>query len=134
MTLRRLRLERGLSMRALAQQLGYSAHSMFSDIEMGRRIPSEALVGSYEECFGLPPGSLRVLRRRAMADRARRMTAAPGASLLTGPVPGSAEARATEPRAAEAGAADDASVTDAVARLAVAVLSRTRTVVSRWMG
>ncbi|WP_344335321.1 helix-turn-helix domain-containing protein, partial [Kitasatospora putterlickiae] len=79
--LRRLRLERGLSMRALAQRLGYSAHSVFSDIEAGRRIPSESLTGSYEECFGLPPGSLLPLRRRALADRARRLTDRPAAAV-----------------------------------------------------
>ncbi|MEV7777492.1 helix-turn-helix domain-containing protein [Kitasatospora sp. NPDC088351] len=120
--LRRLRLERGLSMRALARRLGYSAHSMFSDIEMGRRIPSEALVGSYEETFGLPPGSLLVVRQRAMAGRARRMTAG------------------ADPRPAGAGqggagqgGADQKPLSDAVARLAVAVLSRTRSVVGRWI-
>ncbi|MFE6867349.1 helix-turn-helix domain-containing protein [Kitasatospora sp. NPDC057692] len=130
--LRRLRLERGLSMRALAQRLGYSAHSVFSDIEAGRRIPSESLTGSYEECFGLPPGSLLPLRRRALADRARRLTDRPAAA----PAPVAPLPPETA-RAADGGphrpAASD-SVLDAAARLAVAVLSRTRTVVDRWRG
>ncbi|MFB7473417.1 helix-turn-helix domain-containing protein [Kitasatospora sp. NPDC056184] len=131
--LRRLRLERGLSMRALAQRLGYSAHSVFSDIEAGRRIPSESLTGSYEECFGLPPGSLLPLRRRALADRARRLTGRPAAA------PPPAPSIPPEPAWAAAGGGPHRStapdsVLDAAARLAVAVLSRTRTVVDRWRG
>ncbi|WP_380283845.1 helix-turn-helix domain-containing protein [Kitasatospora purpeofusca] len=137
--LRRLRLERGLSMRALAQRLGYSAHSVFSDIEAGRRIPSEALTGSYEECFGLPLGSLLPLRRRALVDRARRLTDRPAPAAPPAPVaPPAAPLGPGPTRAAPGGgphrpAAPD-SVLEAAARLAVAVLSRTRTVVDRWRG
>ncbi|MET8700537.1 helix-turn-helix domain-containing protein [Kitasatospora sp. NPDC004723] len=137
--LRRLRLERGLSMRALAQRLGYSAHSVFSDIEAGRRIPSESLTGSYEECFGLPPGTLLPLRRRALADRARRLTDRPAvAAAPSAPAPPSPPVPPEPARTVPGGgphrpAAPD-SVLDAAARLAVAVLSRTRVVVDRWRG
>ncbi|MFF2952879.1 helix-turn-helix domain-containing protein [Kitasatospora sp. NPDC057965] len=143
--LRRLRLERGLSMRALAQRLGYSAHSVFSDIEAGRRIPSESLTGSYEECFGLPPGTLLPLRRRALADRARRLTDRPAvAAAPSAPAPSAPPVAPAPPgapgtaRAVPGGGphrppAPD-SVLDAAARLAVAVLSRTRVVVDRWRG
>lgn len=73
-SLHRLRLENGLSLRALAQRIGYSAHSVVADIEKCRRIPSEALIRSYEDCFGVTDGSLHALRRRAMAERAARLT------------------------------------------------------------
>ncbi|MFB6890455.1 helix-turn-helix domain-containing protein [Kitasatospora sp. NPDC056327] len=135
--LRRLRLERGLSMRALAQRLGYSAHSVFSDIEAGRRIPSETLTGSYEECFGLPPGSLLALRRRALADRARRLTERPAPDRSPAPAQDPPAPAAVRPAAAPARPGTPAppdSVLDAAARLAVAVLTRTRVAVDRWRG
>lgn len=70
----RLRLEHGLSYRVHARRLGYSAHSMFVDIERGRRLPSEPLVRAYEKHFGLAPGSLAGLRRRALVERADQVT------------------------------------------------------------
>ena len=70
----RLRLEHGLSFRVHARRMGYSAHSMFVDIERGRRLPSEPLVRAYEKHFGLAPGSLAGLRRRALVERADQVT------------------------------------------------------------
>lgn len=70
----RLRLEHGLSFRVHARRLGYSAHSMFVEIERGRRLPSEPLVRAYEKHFELAPGSLTGLRRRALAERAEQVT------------------------------------------------------------
>jgi transcriptional regulator with XRE-family HTH domain len=77
LVLLRLRLEQGLSLRALARRMGYSAHSAFVDVEKGLRLPSEALVSAYEKCFGLPDGSLLRLRRRALVERAGLLTGAP---------------------------------------------------------
>ncbi|WP_329173949.1 helix-turn-helix domain-containing protein [Streptomyces sp. NBC_01477] len=74
LTLYRLRLEHELSLRALARLLGYSAHSVFVDVERGQRLPSEALVSAYERAFGLPQDSLLNLRRQALAERAERLT------------------------------------------------------------
>ncbi|WP_031512972.1 helix-turn-helix domain-containing protein [Streptomyces sp. NRRL F-5123] len=93
LALYRLRLEHELSLRALARLLGYSAHSVFVDVERGQRLPSEALVCAYERAFGLPPGSLLNLRRQALAERAERLTdalsrtleSAPAASLAVPP-------------------------------------------------
>ncbi|WUH90495.1 helix-turn-helix domain-containing protein [Streptomyces sp. NBC_00433] len=85
LTLYRLRLERELSLRALARLLGYSAHSVFVDVERGQRLPSEALVGAYERAFGLPPGSLLNLRRQALAERAERLTDALSRTLEPAP-------------------------------------------------
>ncbi len=75
LALYRVRLEKGLSLRALAQQLGYSAHSMFADLEKARRLPSESLLRSYEERFALPPRSLLDLRQQALIERAARIIA-----------------------------------------------------------
>ncbi|WEH36577.1 helix-turn-helix transcriptional regulator [Streptomyces sp. AM 4-1-1] len=80
LALRRLRLEEGLSLRALARRLGYSAHSAIADFEGGRRLPSEALVRSCESVFAVPPGTLLALRREALADRAGQLAGG-------GPVP-----------------------------------------------
>jgi transcriptional regulator with XRE-family HTH domain len=118
LTLHRLRLENGLSLRALARRLGYSAHSMFSDIEKGRKIPAEPLIRSYEQCFDLPAGSLRALRRKALAERARRMTD-PLASAAD--QPGGAPGPDHRP-----------AVGELVALLAGALLSRTRRVFGGW--
>ena len=43
----RLRLERGLSLRKLARQLGMTAHSGIVDYERGVRIPPPDLMSSY---------------------------------------------------------------------------------------
>lgn len=156
LTLHRLRLEHGLSLRALAQRLGYSAHSVFSAIEKGRRIPSESLIRSYEQCFGLPAGALRALRRKAMAERAERMTAllaahvhadagGPGGGAGPGPAGGArgaagyghghgpAVVHRPGPRPSTAfGGGDEESVTAALSRLAAAVRDSTRRVFDRW--
>lgn len=70
----RLRLERGLSLRELARLMGYSAHSVFVDVEKGRRLPSESLLTAYEKRFELPTDSLLRLRRQALVERADQFT------------------------------------------------------------
>jgi len=71
--LRRLRLQAGVSVRALAKELG-RAHSTISDFENGRRIPGVEAVEEYEERFGLERGTLGAPReraRRSTGDAAR---------------------------------------------------------------
>jgi AraC-like DNA-binding protein len=93
LTLYRLRLERGLSLRALARCLGYSSHSAFADFEKARRMPGESLMIAYERLFELPHGPLVALRSQALAERAAWLTAvrggtAPGTPALGTPTPG----------------------------------------------
>jgi transcriptional regulator with XRE-family HTH domain len=73
LALYRVRLEKGLSLRAMAQRMGYSSHSMFAELEKARRLPSEALLRTYEEHFDLPPRSLVDLRQQALIERAARL-------------------------------------------------------------
>ncbi|MEE4544526.1 helix-turn-helix transcriptional regulator [Streptomyces sp. V4-01] len=69
-TLRRLRLEEGMSLRELARRLGYSAHSTIADFESGRRLPSETLVRECEALFAVTAGSLVAQRRQVLAEKA----------------------------------------------------------------
>ena len=87
LALYRLRLERGLSLRALARRMDYSAHSVFVDVERGQRLPSESLVSGYERCFDLPTGSLLRLRQKALVERADLLTDALGRSFDPAPAP-----------------------------------------------
>lgn len=87
LALYRLRAEGGLSLRALAKLMGYSAHSVFADVEKARRFPSESLIRCYEEHFDVPPDSLMALRRRALRERAVRLTARFAAASSAGPSP-----------------------------------------------
>lgn len=84
LTLYRLRLERGLSLRALARCLGYSSHSAFADFEKARRMPGEPLLIAYERLFELPRGLLLELHARALAERAARLTAIRESTVLGG--------------------------------------------------
>jgi DNA-binding XRE family transcriptional regulator len=131
LALYQLRLENGLSLRALAQRLGYNAHSVVADIEKGRKIPSESLVRSYEECFGLPAGSLRTLRQQAMAERAQRMTAKL-ASTVPPPVPPVPPADSGPDPDPGPDPVGEESIPDVVGRLIAAVLNETRKALDRW--
>ncbi|MGC0416678.1 helix-turn-helix domain-containing protein [Embleya sp. AB8] len=91
LTLYRLRLERGLSLRALARCLGYSSHSAFADFEKARRMPGEPLLVAYERLFELPLGPLVALRTQALAERAAWLTAIRESTVLgTTPTVGTA--------------------------------------------
>jgi tetratricopeptide (TPR) repeat protein/transcriptional regulator with XRE-family HTH domain len=68
--LRRLRKERGLSMREMARPLNLAAHSAVADFESGRRLPAADILAAYERHFGLSSGSLLALRQKALAERA----------------------------------------------------------------
>jgi tetratricopeptide (TPR) repeat protein len=69
-TLRRLRVSHGLSLRALARQVGMTAHSGLVDYELGRRLPPADLVTAYQRVFPHTAGELGRLRETALARRA----------------------------------------------------------------
>ncbi len=66
--LRRLRLQAGLSVRRLAQEL-HRAHSGIVEYERAQRLPRVEVVEQYEDFFGLPRGTLVAQRERARAAR-----------------------------------------------------------------
>lgn len=68
----RLRLERGLSLRKLARQLGLTAHSGMVDYERGIRIPPPDLMSSYVQVLQPDGNHLTQLYESAMADRAHQ--------------------------------------------------------------
>ncbi|WP_415170346.1 helix-turn-helix domain-containing protein [Nocardioides sp.] len=68
--IRRHRMARGLSQRALLALIGLSAHSNLSDYERGRRIPPLDLVESIEEALSVTDGQLLFWWRSALAERA----------------------------------------------------------------
>lgn len=74
--LRRLRKAQGLSQRALAQRLGYSAHSAVADYEAGRRVPANDVLICYERLFQLPAGALQQRRAAVLARMADEQFAA----------------------------------------------------------
>jgi WD40 repeat protein/transcriptional regulator with XRE-family HTH domain len=69
--LRRLRVQRGLSVRRLAEQL-HRAHSGIVEYERGRRLPGVEVVEQYEDYFGLARGTLVAKRERARVERLER--------------------------------------------------------------
>jgi WD40 repeat protein/transcriptional regulator with XRE-family HTH domain len=66
--LRRLRLQAGLSVRRLAQEL-HRAHSGIVHYESGRRLPGVEVVEQYEDFFGLERGTLGAQRERARVEQ-----------------------------------------------------------------
>src|ERR1700722_8661738 len=69
--LRRLRLELGLSQRALTKIIGLSAHSNLGEYERGSRVPPMDIVIACERALATEPGYLQELRRSALRERAR---------------------------------------------------------------
>lgn len=67
-----LRLERGLSLRKLARQLGMTAHSGLVDYERGIRIPPPDLMSSYVQVLQPGGSNLTQLYEAALADRAKK--------------------------------------------------------------
>ncbi|MET8850142.1 helix-turn-helix transcriptional regulator [Amycolatopsis sp. NPDC004625] len=74
--IREARMARGLSLRAVARQVGLAGHGTLVDYEHGRRIPPDDLVAALERVLGIDDGSLRDLRARALAERAARASTA----------------------------------------------------------
>lgn len=68
----RLRLERGLSLRKLARQVGMTAHSGMVDYERGIRIPPPDLMSSYVQVLQPDGNYLTQLYEAALADRAQQ--------------------------------------------------------------
>ncbi|HEV2377305.1 MAG TPA: NB-ARC domain-containing protein [Streptosporangiaceae bacterium] len=91
--LRKLRRERGLAQRDLCKSLSLASHTTIVEFESGRRVPSLDTLAAYERCFGLAPGTLRPLRRDALAQRAAMEARA--ATTAGAPVPAWPAGRAT---------------------------------------
>src|SRR5262249_39937433 len=68
--LRSCRVSQGLSMRALAKQIGLSAHGRLVDYEHGRRIPPEDLLVACEKALRVDDERLLRLRHEALAELA----------------------------------------------------------------
>jgi len=81
-TLRRRRMELGMSQRELARLIGLSAHSNLGDYERGQRIPPGDIVVACEHLLSVEPDSLQSLRRAALCERARRLCSLPEESVL----------------------------------------------------
>lgn len=72
--IREIREERDLSLRGLAKKLGFSA-AFLSDIELGRRYPSEKNLKDLAHVLGVPFDELRAHDSRAPIEEMKRLTA-----------------------------------------------------------
>jgi transcriptional regulator with XRE-family HTH domain len=70
--LRQLREERDLSLRELAKQLGGVTAAHLSDIEFGRRYPSDELLAKMARFFRVSEVELRALDTRPPVEEIRR--------------------------------------------------------------
>jgi transcriptional regulator with XRE-family HTH domain len=70
--LRVLRRSKGLSMRALTDLIGLSAHSNLADYECGRRLPPRDVVEACERALGVPDRELVRLWEAALRERSER--------------------------------------------------------------
>src|SRR6185295_267621 len=70
--IRDLRSGKDLSLRELAKKAGISA-AFLSDIELGRRFPSEDVLGTLARILGAPLGELRSYDTRPAIDEIRRL-------------------------------------------------------------
>jgi transcriptional regulator with XRE-family HTH domain len=71
--LRELRERRDLSLRELAKQLGGVTAAHLSDIEFGRRYPSDDLLRKLARFFQVGENELRVLDTRAPVEEIKRL-------------------------------------------------------------
>ncbi len=67
--LREAREARGVSLRRLAEQLGYQSHTTLSGYERGAVMPTETVVEGYERVLGLTSGSLTTVLEEACIER-----------------------------------------------------------------
>jgi transcriptional regulator with XRE-family HTH domain len=74
--LRHLRDERDLSLRELAKQLGGVTAAHLSDIEFGRRYPSDELLAKMARFFRANEAELRALDTRPPVEEIRRLAQA----------------------------------------------------------
>ncbi|MEV0232742.1 helix-turn-helix transcriptional regulator [Nonomuraea sp. NPDC050786] len=91
--LRARRLAQGLSLRALAREVGLGGHGTLVDYEHGRRLPPLDLLTAFERVLKVPQGELLQLRAAALAERGRDEAA----RLLKKPPPGPTPAPADAP-------------------------------------
>ena len=76
-TIRNLREKAGLSLRELAKRAGVSAPFM-SDVELGRRYPSDDVLGVIATCLKVKPDELKKFdNREAVADFKRLLEVNP---------------------------------------------------------
>jgi transcriptional regulator with XRE-family HTH domain len=73
-TIRELREKKDLSMRELAKKLDLSP-AFLSDVELGRRHPSDETLAKIARMLGVPVGELRTLDTRPAVDEIRRLAA-----------------------------------------------------------
>src|SRR5436309_783774 len=67
--MREARESRGVSLRRLAEQLGYQSHTTLSGYERGAVMPTETVVEGYERILGLASGSLTKVLEEARIER-----------------------------------------------------------------
>ncbi len=90
--LRTAREAQGISLRALARQLNYSAHSNLVEYERGHRLAPLPVVQGYETALNLPSGSLTALHEEVRselldADGFRRPKSGPDPGSVPPPPP-----------------------------------------------
>jgi transcriptional regulator with XRE-family HTH domain len=74
--LRKLRDDRDLSLRELAKKMGDVTAAHLSDIEFGRRHPSDELLERLATFFNVPVDELRVLDTRPPVENIKRLVQA----------------------------------------------------------
>lgn len=74
--LRELRDQRDLSLREAARKLGGISAAHLSDVELGRRFPSEDLMGKLAQLFGVSVEELRQYDPRPPVEELRRLAQA----------------------------------------------------------
>ena len=67
--MREARESHGVSLRRLANQLGYQSHTTLSGYERGAVMPTETVVEGYERLLGLTSGSLMTVLEEACTQR-----------------------------------------------------------------
>jgi len=72
--IKELRVEKHLSMRALAQLAGLKSVAFVADVEKGFRHPSPDVLAAFAEALGIEPSELRNLDRRAPVQEIRDIT------------------------------------------------------------
>lgn len=70
--IRELRQRKDISLREFARKMGITA-SHQSDIELGRRFPSDALLARFADAFGVPVENLQQHDNRVPLEQIRRI-------------------------------------------------------------
>jgi transcriptional regulator with XRE-family HTH domain len=67
--LRAARARGELSLREMAEKLGYNSHTTLSGYERGAQMPTDQVVEGYERILGLEPGTLMAVLEQARIER-----------------------------------------------------------------